>query len=290
MPTEDHGPDPQFEQTFTEAIGRAGDAYDTDAGPLVDTGWAHGRRLRRRRRIGTAAGAAAVALVAAGGLLPGVRVPVPVGTAAAAGPAAIPGPELARMVTGLLPKGTVVVAEARGTESRAPQVRLVLDDGHGRAQLLAFVTRAPTGVRPGCVTGPLMNDPCTVSADPADNVMTSRLNPRVDGKDGTKIWISVLSADGYQVVVEEWNGEPLEPGASITRGDPPLTADQLERVVRDAGWQRVAAALPEGPGVSFWHTFPPRTTPEPDARPGAVSVAVPPVLPSGLPVPGEPAR
>ncbi|MFE4517553.1 hypothetical protein ACFRMQ_25540, partial [Kitasatospora sp. NPDC056783] len=71
-----YGPDERFERAFTEAITEAGGAFDTEAARLVDTGWSHGRRLRRRRRIGTAAGAAALALAgvggaALGGLLPG---------------------------------------------------------------------------------------------------------------------------------------------------------------------------------------------------------------------------
>lgn len=284
MPMEQHGPDPQFEQTFSEAIGRSADAYDTAVGPLVDSGWSYGRRLRRRRRIGTAAGAAALALVAvggaaAGGVLPGRRAPEPAGAATAPSVATVPGPELARMVTALLPGGAVVVADTRGTESRAPLVRLVLDDGGGRAQVLAWITRAPKGVRPDCATGPTMTDPCRLSDNPADNVMTHLTGPHEGERGGPKVWTSVVDGDGYQVLVQEWNGEPLDPRAQITREDPPLTVDQLERVARDPGWQRVAAALPEGPGISVWPPFAPEA--EGDSPPGARSFVVPPALPAG---------
>ncbi|WP_316523055.1 hypothetical protein [Kitasatospora brasiliensis] len=278
----------QFERAFTEAIGRAGEAFDTEIGPLVDTGWSYGRRLRRRRRIATAAGAAALALVAvggaaAGGALPGGRAPAPVGAAAPPKPARISGPELANMLVELLPTGSALVGDARGTESRAPQVRLLMDDDRGRAQILLWITRAPAGVRLDCFTGPSPADPSPRHAASRTGVSIFRQLP---GVDPFAVWSAALTADGYQVVVQEWNGEPLAPGAPITRTDPPLTEDQLAGMAADPRWKQVAAALPDGPVVNVWPSFPPVSGMGPDST----TCVAPPVLPSGVPAPAEPAR
>ncbi|MEU3568875.1 hypothetical protein AB0E96_10690, partial [Kitasatospora sp. NPDC036755] len=229
MSAEHDGPEERFERAFTEAIGRAGAAYDTDGTRLVDTGWSYGRRLRRRRRAGTAVGAAALALVgvggaALGGLLPGGG-PAVVGAASGAasgGASATPvagvtGPEFEQMLIELLPPGTVTVkvGEARGTESDTPQLRLVLDDGRGAAQFLFWIMRDAGGAasKP-CPAAPTGGDSCADSDLPdGSHLQLYQAATRDNEPAGSKTWAAVLSGNGYRMMLQEWNREPLERGA-----------------------------------------------------------------------------
>ncbi|MFF4921076.1 hypothetical protein ACFY4B_10895 [Kitasatospora sp. NPDC001261] len=254
MSAEHDGPEGRFERAFTEALGRAGAAYDTEPGPLVDTGWSHGRRLRRRRRIGTAAGAAALALVgvggvALGGLLPGRGTAV-AGPAAAPSAGPVSGAEFQRMLTELLPSPTVQVGEARGTESDTPQLRLVVDDGHGPAQYLFWITRFPGGEDTDCPAVPTGDDTCTETTLPGGGHLRLYQAGTRDGEPaGSKTWSAKLTVDGYQLMLQEWNRKPLEQGTPITRTDPPLTMDELAGVVTAPRWKQVMAAIPQASAV-----------------------------------------
>ncbi|MET8539153.1 hypothetical protein ABZW03_00620 [Kitasatospora sp. NPDC004799] len=287
MSAEHDGPDERFERAFAEAIGAAGGAYDADAARLVDTGWSYGRRLRRRRRLGTAAGAAALALVgvggaALGGLLPGQGGTAAVGAAAAPTGPPVSGPEFQRMLTELLPPGAVTVGEARGTESDTPQLRLVLDDGRGAVQYLFWITRSAAGSDTGCPSGVVPGDACTESdVEGGGHLRIYQAGTRVGEPAGSKTWSAKLTVDGYQMLLQEWNRKPLEQGAPITRTDPPLTPDQLAAVVKDPRWQRVMAAIPQDPRAGTSLPIPrsvlPVPLPTPLTGPTQFTVEVPPV-------------
>ncbi|MEU1288536.1 hypothetical protein [Kitasatospora sp. NPDC005856] len=279
MSAEHDGPDERFEQAFAEAIGRAGGAYDADAGRLVDTGWSYGRRLRRRRRVGTAAGAAALALVgvggaALGGLLPGQGSPAVVGAAggASTAPAApVTGPEFQQMLTELLPQGAVTVGEARGTESDTPQLRLVLDDGQGAVQYLFWIMRDSSTADRSCPAVPTGGDSCAESDLPdGSHLSLYQAATRSGEPTGSKTWSAVRSGNGYRMMLQEWNRKPLENGSPITRTDPPLTPDQLAAVVKDPRWNKVMAAIPD------------RHAGKPTPEPGRTRLTVPPPVPEGL--------
>ncbi|MFE4395272.1 MULTISPECIES: hypothetical protein [Streptomycetaceae] len=297
MSAEHDGPEERFERAFAEALGRAGEAYDTEPGPLVDTGWSHGRRLRRRRRIGTAAGAAGLALIAVGGVALGGLPPGR--STAAAGPAAAPsaspvsGAEFQRMLTELLPPGTVQVGEARGTESDTPQLRLVLDDGHGPAQYLFWITGmggkafdmdCPAGVPAELPAGQPTADACSASTLPdGTRLSVYQAGTRTGEPEGAKTWAAKLAGEHYQMMLQEWNRKPLDQGTPITRTDPPLMPDQLTAVVKDPRWKKVVAALPKGPVMGVVVT----------PAPGAASTYVPdsvvtgPVTLPAFPKPGS---
>nr|BFD91926.1 hypothetical protein KitaXyl93_32860 [Kitasatospora sp. Xyl93] len=302
MSAEHDGPDERFEQAFTEAIGRAGGAYDTDATRLVDTGWAYGRRLRRRRRAGTVAGAAALALIgvggaALGGLLPGQGAAVAGAASDGASTASAPpvtGPEFLRMLTELLPQGEVTVGEARGTESDIPQLRLVLDDGNGAVQYLFSVTLMVGDA--DCPATTVPGDACTEADLPGgEHVRVYQAGTRGDEPAGSKTWSAKLTGSGYQLLLQEWNRKPLENGSPITRTDPPLTPDQLTAVVKDPRWKKVVAAVPDrnaGKPAQLAGTatvtVPPPVPPDPTTLP-AVATPVPsgPATPSATPPPGN---
>ncbi|MFJ4091931.1 hypothetical protein ACIPYS_10150 [Kitasatospora sp. NPDC089913] len=254
--------DTQYEQDLSAAMARAGETFHTEPLPLVDTGWSYGRRLRRRRRASVLAGAAALALVGVGGValagLPGGgtgRVAAAGAPSAGATAAPVSGQEFLDLLTPLLPAGSVVqVGEARGTESGTPQVRLTHDDGNGRVQYLFSITRGrsvPAG-GDGCAyaTAP---DSCTqtVTAD-GSLLVLYRAGTRDGEPAGSKMWSAKLdTTSGYELLLQEWNREPLEQGSGITRVDPPMTPDRMAEVVTDQRWTGVLAAIPEHPVVTL---------------------------------------
>ncbi|WP_405360258.1 hypothetical protein OG535_17270 [Kitasatospora sp. NBC_00085] len=251
MPADRDLPDTQYEQDFAEAISRAGEVFHAETTPLVDSGWAYGRRLRRRRRASVLAGAAALALIGVGG----VAASGAVGGSGKAGPASagdpsaaqVSGQEFLAMLTELLPAGATEVGEARGTENDIPQLRLTLDDGHGAVQYLLWIARlAGVSADRGC-PAQLGGDACTAStlADGSELVVY-QAGTRDNEPAGSKMWSANLYAkDGYQVQLREWNRKPLENGSPITRADPPLSPTQLAAVAADPRWKRVADALPK---------------------------------------------
>ncbi|MFI2607239.1 hypothetical protein [Kitasatospora sp. NPDC018619] len=277
MSAEHDGPDERFERAFSEALGRAAGGYDADAVRLVDTGWSYGRRLRRRRWAGAVGGAAALALAGVG--VAAVGGPPPWSAAARGGPASsgvtagppVSGAEFQRMLVELLPPGAVTVGEARGTESGVPQLRLVLDDGHGAAQYLFWIMR--DGTRSGC-PGPVPGDTCSEADLPDGGHLTLyQAGTRPGEPDGSRTWSATLTGPGYELMLQEWNRKPLEQGTPVTRADPPLTPDQLAAVVKDPRWQKVVAALPEHP-VGPTAPVGPEAKPDgPGPMPSAPSVA-----------------
>ncbi|MFJ8043949.1 hypothetical protein ACIRBX_25955 [Kitasatospora sp. NPDC096147] len=246
------GSSSEFDARFAEAMTEAGQAYRIEPTALVDTAWARGRAIRRRRRASVVvAGVAAVALVGVGGTavvgaFDGAR---PVGAAHGAA-AQVSGPEFQAMLTELLPQGTVEVGQAQGTEADPAQLRLTVDDGHGAAQFLFWITRGGKGAQ-GCPAY-LGEDTCTETETEAGQVVVYQAGARSGEPAGSKTWSAVLyTKDGYQLMLQEWNRKPLEQGTPITRADPPLTAAQLTAVVTDPRWKRVEAALSsQKPGAS----------------------------------------
>ncbi|MFE4514506.1 hypothetical protein ACFRMQ_10005 [Kitasatospora sp. NPDC056783] len=177
------------------------------------------------------------------------------------------------MLTELLPRGTVEVGEARGTESGTPQLRLLLDDGHGQVQYLFWIMRFG-GAAAGCPSVATGGDACTETTRPdGDHLTLYQAATRGGEPAGSKMWSALLTGHGYQMLLEEWNRDPQDRSAPITRTDPPLTPDQLAAVVTDPRWKQVAAALPGSPTPPL-----PSGSPKPPV-PGQASPE--------LPVPGE---
>ncbi|MFB7376361.1 hypothetical protein ACFC6U_34880 [Kitasatospora purpeofusca] len=249
-------PDTQYEQDFSAAMARAGETFHTEPLPLVDTAWSYGRRLRRRRRASVLAGAAALALVGVGGVavadLPGGgtgRVAAAGAPSTGATTAPMSGLEFLALFTPLLPAGDVLeVGEARGTETGSPQIRLVHDDGNGRAQYVFSISRGGTWPDngEGCTyaTAP---DACTqtITAD-GSRLVLYQANFRDNEPTGAKMWSAALhTQSGFHLLLQEWNRDPHDKGSGITRVDPPMTPDQLGAVLTDKRWEGVNAAIPE---------------------------------------------
>ncbi|MEV4556739.1 hypothetical protein AB0K51_07045 [Kitasatospora sp. NPDC049285] len=244
-------PEPGHEQAFADAIGLAAESYRIDPQPLADLGWSRGRRLRARRRVSLLGGVAALALIGVAGA---GAISLPGGGGGAVGPgasgsaaAAVSGPEFQSMLTELLPAGQLVeVGEARGTENPIPQLRLVWDDGHGRVQYLFWIMKGdggPTACDPTVIAG----DACTdrTLAD-GTKVVVYQAGTRPGEPAGAKTWsVSASTADGYRLMLQEWNRVPLANGTPVTRTDPPLDQERLVALISDPRWKQVERSVRE---------------------------------------------
>jgi len=269
-----------FEDDFTGALQEAGQSFEPDVVVLVNGGVREGRRQRRRRTATVLGGASALAVagVVGGLLLPGAASGGPVAGPAHSGagpavPTATPTTHTAvgvfsaqQMVAALksqLPTGSVTQAEGRGTDgsvvgganaqSGAPFAGLVLDDGHGAAQIEVAVNRVSPTAQAGGAAGLACPDPaytpytvCTVVQLPGGGRYQLEQGYEFPDKHpDTKDWTGYLTAaDGMQVVLQEWNA-PAEKGAATTRPNPPLDSAQIQKILSSHIWTAPFTDLPK---------------------------------------------
>ncbi|MFE2726751.1 hypothetical protein [Kitasatospora sp. NPDC059327] len=206
-----------------------------------------GRRRRNRHRAVPAGGLAVLVLATGGFVLTDGRS----GTAGPAAPAAhMTSDEVTRLVTGLLPAGSVKVMYAgtpgipggNGDRYRTDGT-LAFDDGQGESYISYTVDR--TELTPAA--GAVCMDPFSMPQDSCE---------RTEGPDGSAVVIDKLrdqtraghrewratwaAADGRRVQIIEHNGQP----SASTRENPPLDAEQLRALVTAPAWDRVLDALP----------------------------------------------
>lgn len=263
MPVEHH--ENPFEDRLAGALRQAGEAFVADGAALAAGGEARGRRSLRRRRATVAGGFAGVALAGVGGALlapwggggdesvAGDPKPKPSASSTASRP--VSGDQLLRTFKGLLPEGKFSDEDSRGTGARlGPYAHLVYDDGKGSAAIGISLDR----IEPG---SPQTREVTTCPAQeltPHDACATSRLpdgsllmifqgyeypDRRVD----TKWWnAELVTPEGQHVSLSEWNAA-AEKDAPISRPDPPLSPDQLKKVVTAKAWRTAVDAIPEDP-------------------------------------------
>ncbi|MER7704687.1 hypothetical protein ABTX81_17565 [Kitasatospora sp. NPDC097605] len=275
MPVEE-----EFEAEFARALrGAAALAPDDALFGLAAGAERWGRRRRGRRRAALVGGVAAVVLVAGGaGVLGGGA------GAGLFGPAAAPvrpmtAEEVVRLVTGLLPPGSVEskFAEAPG-DSKASRGEhqsfgaLEFDDGKGASVITFGVERGTQ--RPD--EAARCSDPFTTPQDSCE---------RTERPDGSVVvidkrrdssfpeqrqWQATWAApDGTVVRITEYNGQP----AARTRDEPPLDAGQLAAMVTSPAWARVVAAMPPNPKAPKAPEAPEEPTPAPATPPAAELLA-----------------
>lgn len=281
-----------FEDDFTGALQEAGQSFEPDVVVLVNGGVREGRRQRRRRTATVLGGVSALAVagVVGGLLLPGAASSGPVvgpahsgtgpavPTATSAVPTATPTTHTAvgvfsaqQMVAALksqLPTGSVTQAVGRGTDgsvvgaanaqSGAPFAGLVLDDGHGAAQIEVTVNRVSPTAQASEVGGLACPDPayapytvCTVAHLPGGTRYQLEQGYEFPDKHpDTKDWTGYLTAaDGMQVVLQEWNA-PAEKGAATTRPNPPLDSTQIQKILSSHIWTAPFTDLPQSQPVT----------------------------------------
>ncbi|MFJ2650286.1 hypothetical protein ACIO1C_26620 [Streptomyces sp. NPDC087420] len=254
-----------FEEPSEDKIGHAlratGDAFEpADWSGLVDGGLARGRRkVARRRSAAVTGGVLALAVVGVGGaygggLLGGTEsggtsLAVPALSATEAG---VSGAELTKILTGLLPGGTLSEVSARGPgDSPSAVVSGVFDDGKGPAAISVVLTHL--GGKPGI---PETQCPDQVFV-PYESCSRSRLPDgsalRIfqgfegpDLKEGVKRWQATWMNGGFLVDVTEYNA-PAEKGAQVSRPEPPLGAAELRALVTSKEWSGPLRALPAAP-------------------------------------------
>ncbi|MER7468533.1 hypothetical protein [Streptomyces sp. NPDC097981] len=273
-----------FEDELGEALRRAGDGFTADRHALVEAGERRGRRLVARRRAAVIGGSVlSLALIGgvgayAGGLLDGPdRAEVAMPPSPSGGPSggsgtpappptpprgtgAVSGEQVAEMLKGLLPEGTLTVKKASGTDRSSAGVTGVYDDGKGGAEIEFSLSRVDPGgsvanVATVCAKkylGP--GDDCTAEqlADGSKLLIEQRLQPPNLGA-GLKEWKAVLATpQGYLVRLSESNspfglypgnapsGSPVE----ISRTDPPLFPARLKALVTSDKWHPALDDLP----------------------------------------------
>ncbi|MFF4524441.1 hypothetical protein [Streptomyces bluensis] len=272
MPVEHHE-DP-FEYRLGDALRQAGGAFEANGAALAAGGEVRGRRLLRRRRATVAGGVAGVALAGVGGalLVPGggggdggsvAAAPTakPSASASASAPASarpsrpMSGEELLRTLKRLLPEGKFSDEDSRGTGAAfGPYARLVYDDGKGAAAIGISLGRVEPGSQQArqvttCPAEELVpHDTCSTSRLPDGSLlMLFQGYEYPDRRVDTKRWnAELVTPEGHHVSLNEWNAE-AEKDAPVTRPDPPLSTEQLKKVVTAMDWRTAVAAVPEKP-------------------------------------------
>ncbi|GHE33502.1 hypothetical protein [Streptomyces capitiformicae] len=259
---EDPSDDP-FEGRLGAALHRAGGAFDTDdRHALVSGGAVRGRRLLFRRRAAMVGGVAGIALVGVGGtLLPGGG-DTGDKQSVAARPSLPPvkdndgkvsGADLVRTLKGLLPQGEFSGESARGTGVQpGPYAHVVFDDGDGRAAVQVGLGRIEADSEQArqltdCPEKAFVEfDSCKESTlDDGSRLMLFQGYEYPDRREDTKSWFAELvTPDGYNVSVMEWNAE-AQKDAPVTRDEPPLSPAQLKTIALDGAWRTAIDAIPE---------------------------------------------
>ncbi|UUU24658.1 hypothetical protein [Streptomyces sp. DSM 40750] len=262
MPLDQHE-DP-FEDRLGDALRRAGDAFETDGHAMVSGGAVRGRRLLYRRRAAMVGGVAGIALIGVGGavLLPvggGENGKQSVAAGRSTGPAprnddgTVSGADLVRKLKGLLPEGKFSGEAARGTDaSGGPYAQVVYDDGEGGAAVQLGLGRIEADSElarqlTDCPDKTFVEfDSCEESTLPdGSRLMLFQGYEYPDRRVDTKHWYAQLvTPDGYDVSVMEWNAE-AQKDAPVTRDEPPLSTAQLKEIATDPGWRKAIDTIPE---------------------------------------------
>lgn len=262
-------PDDPFEGRIVASLRDAGSAFDADRGALADGGLKRGRRMRaRRQRAAVLGGAAGMALVGVGGALlvagggpggddrPVAAASAPVGgepgTGVSAAPGSVSGEEVVRTLKKLLPRGEFRDEQGRGTDARyGPSAHVVFDDGRGAAAVGLVLGRVEPGSARArditrCPDKELVaHQSCTSSTLPdGSRLMLLKGFEYPDRRAETKLWTAELvTPEGQHVGVSEWNA-PAQKDAPVSRPEPPLSQDQLTKVVTAPQWRAVVDAIP----------------------------------------------
>lgn len=253
----------EFEDELGDALRRTADTFQPgDSRSLVEDGYAHGRRLRRRRTLMVAAGVAAFATIGVGGVVAGTLAKgdggrnagvastpahpsgkaTPTATATAAKP--LSGKQVVALFTSMLPKGQVTVVMGRGTEDGMPLAGVIFDAGKGPGSVQGYAQL--DGQLPEGCPDPKLNPgtECRITHVHGGTLEIFKGYEYPDHRGGIKDWeATFFTAAGNEVGVSEWNST-AEKGAPRTLTDPPLDAARLAAIVTDPRWQQVIDAIP----------------------------------------------
>ncbi|MEU6416215.1 hypothetical protein [Streptomyces spiralis] len=303
MPAELHDEhhDP-FEERFADALRDTGTTFATDQQELAAGGQARGRRLRARRRAAVAGGVAAVALIGVGGalVLPGVQgdggrqrsvaggrssgqADSAASGSAGSGASGVSGDELLRTFEKLLPEGKLSDTTGRGTADN-PFVQGVYDDGRGKAAIALSLGLVQPGSQEAAQTTEcpdrvyIAYDSCTgTKLSDGSALMILKGYEYPNKRSGTKLWrAELVTPTGAHVSAQEWNAA-AEKDSPVTRAEPPLSAEQLKKLVAAPEWRAAAGAIPVDPRMT---AAPSATT----AHHGSIPATLARLIPNGVKV------
>ncbi|MGW2562623.1 hypothetical protein ACWCXB_25910 [Streptomyces sp. NPDC001514] len=253
-----------FEDELGDALRRTGAGFTADDQQgLLAGGVQRGRRRVARRRAAAVTGSVlALAVVGVGGAYGGgllgggggaggddeqrasvAAAPKPVGE----GNGKISAQDMIKTFGGLLPKGELTDATARGTDFPAPMVSGVFDDGKGKAAIgIAFFRTTPgdEGYSKCADKNFIPYDGCTAETlSDGSRLMILQGYEYPDKREETKSWRATLvTKDGVVLDASEYNA-PAPKGAEISRTDPPLSPAQLKALVTAEQWKPVLAGV-----------------------------------------------
>ncbi|MFE7127507.1 hypothetical protein [Streptomyces sp. NPDC057617] len=224
-------------------------------------------------------GVAGVAFVA------GVAVSLPRSDTAA--PWSPPDPvfpaEVAATLRSLLPEGTVAQANEHdpGPDIVPNGAQIIYDDGKGPAAISISFAWLESGAQSELTLGcqpvkPTEYGNCLapVRLPDGSRVSLSKGYADIDQRVDTKEWEArMITASGYYISVAEWNSVAPR-GAPISRDDPPLSQEQLKKLIMADVWRRVVHRFAKSP--------PPPDPPVRDVLDTAARL-----LPKGLEVVGQ---
>jgi len=253
------GHDRHFEQQLSGALLGAVESFAPPAADLVQRATARGRRQARVRTVRI--GVTAVALAAFAGTLIGTDPLGGGGSSQAAGlavPASqsiAPGSpaELADALEGLLPPGGTITLDKDLVMPGSLAVQVTYSEGKGKGTsgLVVWLTRVDPDVPPdqqaygSCQ--PIEDRPydeCGVDKLPDGSLLnTTKSFTQPSSDKGQRHWYAArTSADGDQVVVDEYGGGGLKSTASGVT--PLLSTSQLSAIATSDVWQKALDSLP----------------------------------------------
>ncbi|MFI0895694.1 hypothetical protein [Streptomyces sp. NPDC020983] len=239
----------EFEDRFAATLRRAADTFAPEDPPgLVAAGHVRGRRMRRRRTIGTVAGVTALVAVAAGGVTAGAVLRHDDRPTAAAAPVAT-GEDTVRLLISLLPPGDITGRHGEDA----------LEDGHlggpvgsvhyrqgGRTTTvqISFLRHEHSDAAPPHCSTRAHPGTCKTLAVDGGTLMltTSRYDGVYSGASKEGYIYALFSKGAYSVDLSQLPQGPR--GTWDPSQVPPMDQAELTRIVTDKRWGEYAMALP----------------------------------------------
>ncbi|MFJ7207394.1 hypothetical protein ACIQWR_28135 [Streptomyces sp. NPDC098789] len=263
-----------FETDLAHALNRTTDSLEPDLTPLLNDAIARGRtHQRRRRNAGILAGAAACAVLTAGGLLlPDAlaRIHSPssdMEPAALALPrSAVSGDQMIQALQQTFPGGKYSQQSGQSNNPADPSAGYVanggflFDDGHGPAFVGISAVRLKLPLRDGdgltCDRTPARpkGDTCTLTelpdtpTTPGGAVVMSERNAADPTPGSAQRWTLTLTikSTGAQLQLTQWNskgGGTAPETPKPTRPTPPLTEAQAVTALTSPTWTPILSAV-----------------------------------------------
>ncbi|MGW5349039.1 hypothetical protein ACWERV_00785 [Streptomyces sp. NPDC004031] len=253
-----------FEERLSTMLRRTADTFAPDDPLLlVATGHARGRRMRRRRTAGVAAGAVALVVLAAGGVAAGTALSRD-GSGVAATPSGasptVTEPDFATVntMTQRLVRLLPPTARTTGSGGRepgdgvGPDVTVGLDMDNGTLEVELAIGKEPREAF-ACTPG-TPSDRCRIRNVNGGRLLLTKDDASVIGHRAPgQGWVLALYKKGDHIVALGQYHVTASgfPDTETPFGAPMLDEAQITRIVTDQAWSQVADTLPSPSRLSY---------------------------------------